>query len=202
MKIVAVVGATGAGKSTVARVTMQLWSGSISMTMSDLIRREVMELGTEPNRSELATHALSQRQTLSPVYWTAKALQEAEAWGIERLVLEGLRTTMETHLLRYDRNALLIGVRAPEELRFQRVRARPNPLEPQSDEELRRILKEDWFTTGECGWNIPGCLDMCHHLIDGQLSVEHNSQRLLNILHGDGFELDQDRVNEILGFHV
>lgn len=91
MEILAFVGPTGSGKTTMAKAALKLWVGSVMITMSDLIKEKLLELGIVPTR---AAHEelVGQFRLEQPDYWSRLTIQRALDQGIERLVVEGVRT--------------------------------------------------------------------------------------------------------------
>jgi dephospho-CoA kinase len=188
MEILAFVGPTGSGKTTLAIAATRLWVESVMITMSDLIKEKLLELGVAPTRQAHEELVGKFRQT-HPDYFARLTIQRAIEQGVERLVVEGVRTPPDARYF-LSRGGTLIGVHAPKEIRFARVKARPGNKEPKTDQEIDEILEREFQPGLPSGFDIGACFSLCHWRLDGTLPPEINRFHLMGWMTRHDYEVD------------
>ena len=197
MKIIGIAGPSGAGKTELTKLITGLWHESVSVTISTIIREELVELGVEQTEQTIRNHVVGRRREIHPEYWSRKLIDRARESGIKHLVVDGIRTPADAIRFK-DHGAVLIGINAPPDLRLERLRERAREGWPRSDDELRQCIQDDWKSGGEYGWDVGACLSMCRDLFDGRHSVEANRHKAFFWLDKHKYEMRDEVVRDFL----
>lgn len=176
MRIIAIAGGIGSGKTTLAKTIKDSWPGSEVMTMSTFIIEKLRSMGNaQPTRAELTEYVQKQRRVVELEYWTKMVIEAAQNRGIARLIVDGVRTPCDAKYF-LAHGGTLIFIDAPLELRFQRVRERARVGEPQTEEGLWQALRADWCSGGEFGTDLAECRRLAtengFHLLHSDRPVE------------------------------
>lgn len=193
MQIVVLVGPIGAGKSEIAKMLERLWLDSSVISISSLIREELEAEGIEPTRQAYCEMSITRREQCFPTYWVFWTVARALMCGTKRLIIDGIRNPVDLQFLT-NLGAVPIAVTAHEELRVARVKQRARSGEPETDKQIRQMLKDDMRSGGAAGFNIPDCLPMCGYQFDGCRPLHEQYFQVLLYLGRHGFELNPEEV--------
>ena len=111
--------------------------------------------------------------------------------GQHKFVVDGLRDYDELYLFRQhemdnkDTRFVLVGVDAPQELRWQRLRKRGRQGDPETFEDFKKV--DDWEMSGRGGQEVGKCMKMADYIIVNDSSVTEMKKKVKEI------------VSEILG---
>lgn len=176
-----VLGLTGpisGGKGTVAGL---LAKGFFNTSLSDRIREEITNRRQEITRERLQDVGDELRREFG-----SNVLAQ-RTWELvsqkEKSVVDSIRTLGEVEYLKQKPGFILIGVTAPRDLRFKRVRERVRSGEPVTWEEFLRLDEKD-FNSGVNGdgRDIQGCLNQANYLIENTGTLEDLKGKLEEIL--------------------
>jgi len=177
-----VIGLTGpisGGKGTVADILKE--KGFFYTSLSDRIREEITHRGGEITRENLQDVADELRKSFG-----ANVLAD-RTWELvsqkEKSAIDSIRSLGEVEFLKTKPGFILIGVTAPRELRYQRMKERTRQGDPLSWEEFLRLDEKD-FNSGKKGEgrNIQGCLDQADFLIENTGTLEELKKKIEAIL--------------------
>lgn len=137
MKLIALVGLPGSGKSEIAKLASQL--GLPVVVMGDIIREELARLGLEHNyRNEaIVAQLLRQREGLDAI--AKRCIPKLRALNAQIVVVDGIRSWAELQRFRQELDCQLITLKidAPLELRYSWLSRRARPGEVSSLDELK-----------------------------------------------------------------
>jgi len=135
--VLGLTGANAAGKSEVARWFAE--RGFRVHSLSDAVRREATARGLAVGREQLIRVGNDLRRREGP---GVLALRTLPSLG-DRDVVDSIRNPAEVEVLRTLPRFVLLGVWAPEDLRFERSLARARPGDPATLDEFRRREEEE-----------------------------------------------------------
>ncbi len=140
--IIGLCGRIGAGKDVVADFLVNNY-GFKKIVMSDIIKEEMKKEGIEPTRENMQNFSKEMKEKYGKGVWAKKTLEYIHAYGIKNAIISGVRDTEEVKEFRKDPNFILIGIRAPAELRYKRLIARGEKKDPKTIEEARAQDKRE-----------------------------------------------------------
>lgn len=149
--IIGLTGKNAAGKGEVANYLKA--KGFVCYSLSDIIREEATKRGLEHSRDILINLGNELRQRHGPNYLAKKInkkIMNAKKFFTKKnfFVIDSIRNPYEVKELRKNKNFILVGVEAPIELRFKRLKERnrlgdAETLEEFKQQEQRENLKSD-----------------------------------------------------------
>jgi len=126
--VIGVTGPNAAGKGEVSAYLHSL--GFALHSLSDIVREEAAARGLPPEREHLIRIGTLLREEGGPSVLAERLLPRVG----DRDVVDSIRNPAEVEALRRIPGFLLVGVRAPAELRFTRSRVRARPGDPETFE--------------------------------------------------------------------
>lgn len=178
--IIGVTGPMGGGKGTVVDILRE--KGFFGTSLSDRIREEITRRGQKIIRERLQDVADELRRKFGPNVlamrtWKLVMKQNKNA------AIDSIRSFGEVVFFKEKPNFFLIGVTAPRELRYQRVKERIRDGEPLSYEEFSRLDEKDFKSgEGDEGRDIQECLDKADFLIENTGSLEELREKVDTLL--------------------
>jgi dephospho-CoA kinase len=133
----------GAGKSTVATLLQQ--NGFSRITMGDVVREEAKRRNLEMSDANLGSLMLKLRNDLGPAAVAYLILQkmQREADVIDDIVIDGIRSIAEVHVLKTVGQVKLLAIHASAETRYKHIKERDRSDVPlNSNEFLIRDKRE------------------------------------------------------------
>ncbi|MBD3397647.1 AAA family ATPase [Candidatus Micrarchaeota archaeon] len=133
-----IIGLTGencAGKGTVAEYLKT--KGFLYRSLSDVLREELKAEGKELTRENLIEKGNSLRAEHGPAALAKKTVERLEE-GTD-YIIDSIRNAAEAQEIKSLPNSTLVYVRAPPEVRFERMKARGRESDPQTFEEFQRL---------------------------------------------------------------
>lgn len=137
--IVGITGPIASGKSVLAEMLVE--RGFIRLTLSEEVREEAKVRGIPIERTALQNLGNDLRVKHGNGYWACRVL--AKTVPNKNYVIEGIRNPGEIKELRKERNFILIGVTAPEDLRLCWILKRTKDSDPKTLEGIRAIDRRD-----------------------------------------------------------
>lgn len=176
--IIAITGPISSGKGRVAEIFRD--KGFVHHSFSAEIRQVAKERGIEVNRKSLSKlgHDLrleSPHRSILAQRILDRIEKETEQ-GNKRFVIEGLRDSDEIDLFRKhelekpEMRFILIGVDAPQETRFERMRSRGRYGDPETFDEFKEI--DDRELKGGQGQEVEKCMKMADYVIQNDAGID------------------------------
>jgi dephospho-CoA kinase len=126
--IVAVTGMPGAGKSTATEGLVK--EGWKRVVMGDIIRAETRRRGFEPNAKNTGEVMKLLRKERGPAAVADLCLESIRQAGVDRVVVDGVRSMAEVEAFRREAKVLLVAVFASPSRRFELLRERGRSDDP------------------------------------------------------------------------
>ncbi len=184
--IIAVTGPISSGKGKVAEFFRD--KGFIHHSFSAEIRQVAKERGIEINRKTLSKLGHDLRKESPHNSILAQRLLDkiqSEAKRGKDFVIEGLRDTDEIALFRQhemdnkNMRFILLGVDAPQKLRFERMKSRRRQGDPKTFAEFKKI--DDHEIKGGEGQEVGKCLKMAEYIIKNDGTLEELMKKVESI---------------------
>lgn len=140
-KVIGLVGPMVSGKGIVADYLVSL--GYSYFRLSDIIREEIERLGKTPDRKTLQDIGDKLRQKYGTDILAKRVAKKIESSRIERAIVDGVRNPGELKYLRRRFGAIIIGVDATRERRFQFILERDRSGDPKTWEEFCQLEQRD-----------------------------------------------------------
>lgn len=167
--IVGVTGPIASGKSVFAEMLAE--RGFIRFTLSEEVREECKLRGLRIERKILQDIGNEMRIKHGNGYWAHRLLAKTQAG--KNYVIEGIRNPGEVEELRKERNFILIGFNAPEELRLKWILLRNKESDPKTLEEIRAIDQRDrGIGEGKSGQQSEACFAMADAYIINNTTLD------------------------------
>lgn len=186
--IVGITGPICAGKGKAAEVFKEL--GFTHHSFSAEIRQIAKERGLEITRDSLSKLGGDLRKE-SPNHsiLAERVLQQITRdmrHGKQNFVVDGLRDYDELFMFRErefenkDMRFILIGIDAPQELRYKRLRHRGREGDPKTFEEFKCI--DDREIKGTGGQEVGKCMKMADYVFDNSGTIKELENKILEII--------------------
>ncbi len=137
--IIGLTGKNGAGKGEVARYLQE--RGFNYFSLSDVLREEAARQGLEVTRDHLVELGNRMRAEGGPGVLAEKVFARLDPE--KHYVVDSVRHPSEVQVLRRRSDFILASVRAPERLRFERLRQRGRENDPRSFNEFKDLEKKE-----------------------------------------------------------
>jgi dephospho-CoA kinase len=128
--IVAVTGMPGAGKSTATRTLVE--KGWKKVVMGDVVREETQKRGLEPDAKNTGEVMRLLREEGGEAAVADLCLRGIESKGLERVVIDGIRSVSEVEAFRKKAKVILVAVHASPGRRFALLKGRGRRDDPLS----------------------------------------------------------------------
>jgi dephospho-CoA kinase len=176
MKIIAFVGMPASGKSEAARIAAEM--GIPVINMGDVIRKEVLRLGLEPNDSNTGMVATQLRKCEGMDAVAVRCVFQIRDAGSDLVVVDGVRGIAEVECFRreFGEGFILISIYAPIEIRFSRVQKRGRSDDMNSIEGLRNRDER------ELGWGMGEAIDASNIEIENNSTLENFKKNVVEVL--------------------
>ena len=176
MKIIAFVGMPASGKSEAARIAAEM--GIPVINMGDVIRREVLRRGLEPNDSNTGMVATELRKCEGMDAVAIRCVSQIRETGSELVVVDGVRGIAEVECFRreFGEGFVLISIYAPIEIRFSRVQKRGRSDDMNSIEGLRRRDER------ELSWGMGEAIEASNVQIENNFTLETFKKDVVDVL--------------------
>lgn len=175
--IVGLTGTMGCGKGEVVNYLKA--KGFEHYVYSDILREIAKQRKIEPTRANLQKLGTDiKKETKNWGILSKKILEKVKT---DKAIVDGVRNTDEIKELRRGKKTIVIGVTAPQRLRFQRLKKRGRPGDPKTFKEFKRLdnLENRGKTKGQ---EINKCLNMADFLVVNDGTLEKLRKRVEEIL--------------------
>jgi len=169
--IIGLTGPNASGKGEAANVLRAMGFGYVSL--SDVVRGEAERRGEDPVREVLIRLGREMRREGGPGALAEKILGKIQP----PCVVDSIRNPGEVAVLRRRSGFYLLGVTAPGEVRFRRLRERARPGDPETPEDFRdkeRIEDSD----DEEGQRLSATLALADRIVSNDSTLEEPADRV------------------------
>lgn len=169
MKVIGVTGTIVCGKEYIKELIVKKFD-SYQVSLSGAIRGEMekKKLGREFSRKTLQDMGNELRQKYG-AHILAKVSTEFMPRAKPVMIVDGIRNPGEVEYLKktYKNDFILVGVDAPQRLRFERVQKRNRPLDPKTWEDFVALDERDQGKDEPpYGQQVRKCIEMADILIE------------------------------------
>ncbi len=167
MKVIGLTGTIASGKEVIKEIIAKKFD-SYQVSLSGAIRGEMEKRKREFSRRTLQDMGNELRQKYG-THVLAKVSTEFMPRAKPVMVVDGIRNPGEAEWLRkiYKKDFILVGVDAPQQLRFQRVQSRNRPLDPKTWEEFVALDERDQGKNEPpYGQNVRKCIEMADVVVE------------------------------------
>lgn len=178
--VLGVTGPNAAGKGEVSARLERL--GFVVHSLSDIVREEAAARGFPPEREHLIRIGTELRRAGGAGVLAERLLPRLRG----REVVDSIRNPAEVEVLRRLPHFVLLGVRAPAEVRFARSRTRARPGDPATFEEfLERERQEN--RNDPSGQQLDATFRLADRVLENDGDLDHLREavdRLIDALEG------------------
>lgn len=181
--ILGVTGTNGAGKGAVVDY-LASEKGFAHYSVRDLIIEEVKRRGLELNRINIGETGTALRREHGSGYFVGEFMRRAQKAGQRDVVIESIRTLAEADALRKV-GGFMVGVNAPEALRFERVMGRGSVTDRVTFEQFREQEDREYRPkdlNDPTQMNVLGVLESADYSVINDSTLEELHQRVDKIL--------------------
>ncbi len=170
-------GTMASGKGEVARYLEN--KGFEHYIYSNIVKEIAKQRNIEPTRENLQKLGTDiKKESKNQGILSKKILKKIKT---DKAVLDGIRNPDEIRELRKNREVYIIGINAPQKLRYKRIRKRNRQGDPKTFEEFKRLDNSE--NRGETkGQEINKCLRMADFIINNNGSLEKLKRDIEKIL--------------------
>lgn len=174
--ILGLTGTMGSGKSEIVKY-LKSW-GFEHYVYSDIIKEIAKKRNIEPTRANLQKLGSDiKKESRNPGILSKQILKKIKT---DKAIADGIRNVDEINELRKRKNVFIIGVTAPQRIRFLRIRKRNRTGDPKTFSEFKKLdnLENRGKTKGQ---EINKCLKMADFLILNNSSLEQLNDNIKRI---------------------
>jgi dephospho-CoA kinase len=171
--IIGLTGTMGSGKGEIVKYLKV--KGFEHYVYSDILKEIARQRKIEPTRINLQKLGTQiKKETGSPGILSKKLLKKIKT---DKAVVDGIRNADEITELKKAKDVIIIGVTAPQKLRYKRIRKRHRPGDPLTWNEFKKIdnLENRGKTKGQ---ETNKCLKMADRVIINDKSLEKLKENL------------------------
>lgn len=182
MKVVGLTGTIASGKD-IAKDFLQKNFTNYYVALSSVIRSEAERKKMDFSRSMLQNFGNEMRQKYG-THILAKMAVEYLPRERELMIVDGIRNPGEALWLKktFGNNFFLIGVDAPQEIRWQRMLSRARPMDPRTLEEFIAVDKRDQGENEpEYGQQVKKCFELADFVLQNNGNVETFQEKLKEV---------------------
>ena len=181
--VIGLTGPMGSGKGTVAEYLKA--KGFYYTSTSDRIREEIRARGEEITRESLFAVSDELRNTFGPEVLAVRSWDIVLKEGGDKAIIDSIRNEVEVEYLQSQPDFYLLGIDAPMEIRYERIKARSREGDALTWEKFQEQAAGDLNSgLGRMGRNIPKCLEKADFKIENIGTVEELNQKIEKILQG------------------
>ena len=158
--IIGITGTFASGKDTIADYLEE--KGFEHFSLSDELREIAKEKGIDPTRDNLRELGNASRDEFGPDYLPKRVLQRAKS---DKVLISSIRQPAEIEFLKKQEDFILIGVDAPIEMRFERLKKRNRPGDPRTLEGLKEKEEKEMQSKGKNCQKLHQCMQMADFTI-------------------------------------
>ncbi len=154
--------------------------GFYSYSLSDVIRDEIRGRGMDVTRENLIKVGNELRRRHGHGVLAERILERLEP--DRNYVIDSIRHPAEAQALSRRSDFLLLAVQASAQVRFERIRQRDRPGDPQTFEEFRQTEEKELGNSGSERQQLDSMEDLANHRIRNETTLEEFHNRLSVLL--------------------
>lgn len=186
--IIGLTGPTAGGKGTVADFLKE--KGFAYFSLSDEIRKESRKRGwSENERKVLQDLGDELRLKIGPDVWARRIATLNEFKHADQIVIDSIRHPAEAEYFKDVFDAKIIGITAPPEKLFERMRVRNRPGDPETFEEFLMLQEREVGVVGSSAMNVRECLKMADFVVMNDRELDDLTKGIEKGLKDIGVEL-------------
>jgi len=175
--IIGLTGTIAAGKTALAEILKK--KGFAHYTYSDILRIEAKKRNIDPTRKNLQDLGNKVKEESNNQGILSRMIIENAKTS--NIIADGIRTPDEIKELKKNPDTIIIGIDAPQLVRYDRLISRKRKGDPISFDEFKKV--DDHENLGlTAGQNIGECLKIVDHLIVNDSTFDVLSKRIEEIL--------------------
>jgi len=184
--IIGLTGPMGAGHGVVASYLKE--KGFSYSSTSDRIREECQRRGIKITRKSLQKIGDELRYRFGPEILARRTWEMVSKFPLA--VIDSIRGIAEVDFLKSKANFYLIGITAPQKIRYQRIVSRQRESDPVTWEKFLSADKKDFKSgQGKFGRNINACFKKADFLLVNEGTIKQLEKRIESWL--------KDKINKI-----
>ena len=170
MIVIGLTGTLGSGKGVVKDILSKKLGYEV-VTLSEIIKEELKKRGKEVTRKNLQDMGNELRKRFGNDILVKLALKKCKG---KNLIIDGIRNVDEINHLRkkFGKKFLLIGIDAPLEIRFKRIRKRGRKGDPKTWKEFIKADERDRKEKKTYGQQVEKCLGKADFLLINDCSLK------------------------------
>jgi dephospho-CoA kinase len=182
MKLVlGLTGPMGSGKGTVADYLKT--KGFFYTSTSDRIREEIRARGEEITRESLCRVSDELRAEFGPEVLASRTWDIVMKQENDFAIIDSIRNELEVDFLKKQKGFYLLGIDAPMEIRFERVKDRNREGDALTWEEFVKQAAIDFDSgLGKMGRNVSACLAKADFLIENTGTLEELKEKIDDVI--------------------
>jgi len=170
--IIGLTGKNGAGKGEVAKFLQE--RGYAYFSLSDVLREEAGRLGKPVTRDLLVELGNQLRQEYGPSVLAEKVFARLDPE--KHYIIDSVRHPSEVQVFRRRADFFLANVKAPERLRFERIRQRKRESDPKTYEEFMDLEQREAASQDPSGQQLDRTIALADVILEnaGPLKMLHD----------------------------
>ncbi len=175
--IIGLTGKNGAGKGEVAKYLQE--RGFQYYSLSDVLREEAAKEGKEVSRDVLVELGNRLRGQFGPGVLAEKIFSRLDPE--KHYVIDSVRHPSEIQVLRRRSDFILAAVRAPEKLRFERMKQRGRERDPKTFDEFLALESKEAGSGTSSDQQLDGAIALADTVLEntGPIKMLHDSVKQL-----------------------
>lgn len=176
--IIGLTGKNGAGKGEVAKFLQE--RGFHYYSLSDVLREEASKQGVAVNRNNLVELGNRLRQEHGPSILAERIFSRLDPE--KNYIVDSMRHPSEVKVFKRRKDFVLATVRAPERLRFERLKQRGRENDPRTFEDFQQLELRESQSATESDQQLDKAIGMADVLIENNGPLRELHEKVKQIL--------------------